>query len=287
MAPDGPRRLGDTADVAGNRASYGVESLMGSAATRAAGRTRPVGRVGILLGVVALAATVVLGIPRTTSTAVPPPPVPGTAVPQPEAIAFFDKLALNRGTPGGGERAGYVRRFTVPVAIELSGNENSAVRARAGRIAAELSELTGLEFYVGKRRHWRHARLEIEVVDAAEMQRRYGGPVCFCRNWGNGGRLKRARIEVSSAYADCLSHEFMHAAGFDNHWTGRMATAERPSVLADRYHSARTMDFSDLDRLAIRALYDPRLRPGMSRRAALPLAAAIFGAAPKQANLTE
>ncbi len=281
--PDGRNRPGDIAGAAGN----GIERLMGSAATRTAGRTGPVGRLGVLLGTVALSAALVLGIPRTTSTAVLPLPVPGTAVPQPEAIAFFDKLALKRGTPEGGERVGYVRRFAAAVAIELSGNENAAVRARTERIAAELTGLTGLEFYVGTRRHWRHARIEIEVVDAAEMQRRYGGPVCFCRNWGNGGRLKRARIEVSSAYADCLSHEFMHAAGFDNHWTGRLATAERPSVLADRYHPARSTDFSDLDRLAIRALYDPRLRPGMSRRAALPLAEAIFGAAPKQANLIE
>ena len=68
----------------------------------------------------------------------------------------------------------------------------------------------------------------------------------------------------------------MHAIGFDNHWTGELATPNRPSVLAMRYDPARTAAFSPWDLLAIRVLYDPRLKPGMDRRTAMALAHSII-----------
>ncbi|MCG8694805.1 MAG: DUF2927 domain-containing protein [Minwuiales bacterium] len=183
-----------------------------------------------------------------------------------------------RGTVGGSDRPGYVRRFDGPVAIELRGFVRPEVKADLVRLTGTLSDLTGLEFYVGDKRLSSHGGIVIEVTSYADMQSRYGqgGPLCFCRNWGNGGTLHSARIEISDEYADCLAHELMHAIGFDNHWTGPDATDARPSALARRYAPARTSDFSAWDRKAIEMLYDERLKPGTPRQSALSLAETIL-----------
>jgi len=86
-------------------------------------------------------------------------------------------------------------------------------------------------------------------------------------------------IEISQRYADCLHHELMHGLGFDNHWTGPMATEARPSVLAHRGAPARAQAFSTYDLAAIRLLYDPRLIPGTRRDRALARARALIAGA--------
>ena len=76
-------------------------------------------------------------------------------------------------------------------------------------------------------------------------------------------------------FEDCLHHEFMHALGFDNHWPGPKSGIAASSSLAHRYSAERTQGYSDWDKMAIRMLYHPRLRPGTPRSAALVDAADI------------
>ena len=205
-------------------------------------------------------------------TAILPPPVGA------EAVRFFDKLALLRGSGYGLEQPGHVRKFTRPVAIRLTGHDPAAFRGEVEKIAAQLSAWTGISFYVAAAAKPGHGVIQVDILTHADMQRRYGagGPVCFSRTWGYGGRLRHALIEVSEKFGDCLAHEFMHAVGFDNHWTGPPAMAGRPSVLALRHHPARTKDFSAWDRMAIRLLYDWRLPAGTPRSVALPIAEALM-----------
>ena len=225
---------------------------------------------------VLLAAAVTIAafaVSQAPLTAILPPPQPVGA----EAVRFFDKLALLRGDGRGSERPGHVRKFTRPVAIQLTGDNRAAFRDDVEKIAQQLSAWTGVSFYVAAAAKPGHGIVRVDVLSHADMQRRYGvgGPVCFSRTWGYGGRLRHALIEVSEKFGDCLAHEFMHAVGFDNHWTGPPAMAGRPSVLALRHHPARTKDFSAWDRMAIRLLYDWRLPAGTPRNVALPIVEAL------------
>jgi hypothetical protein len=68
--------------------------------------------------------------------------------------------------------------------------------------------------------------------------------------------------------AECARHELMHALGFLYH------SGLGPSVLSP-FHDQST--FSDWDEAAIRMLFSPRVRPGMTREAALAAVRDLIG----------
>ncbi len=229
-------------------------------------------RLFALVAALALVAFILVHAPLT---AILPPPQPVGD----EALVFFDRMALIRGGEGGAaDRPGLVRKFTRPVTIVVRGQRSRALMTEAEAIAATLTAWTGVRFALADRPVSGHARIIVKLQDHADMRARYGarGPVCMTRTWGHDGRLHVAVIDVSARFTDCLAHEMMHAVGFDNHWTGRLATAGRPSVLAQRFRPARAAGFSRWDEMAIRLLYDWRLPAGTGRDVALPTARAIL-----------
>ncbi len=229
-------------------------------------------RLFAALAALVVAAFVVANAPSTVNLA-PPRPVGD------EAVAFFDRMALMRGAEGGAvDRPGSVRKFIRPVTIVVRGRPDPAFRSDAAAIAATLTAWTGLAFALADRPAPGHGRIVVHVQSHADIRARYGarGPVCMTRTWGHDGRLHVAVIDVSARFTDCLAHEMMHAVGFDNHWTGPLATGARLSVLAQRFRPARARAFSPWDEMAIRLLYDWRLPAGTGRDVALPMARAIL-----------
>ena len=103
-----------------------------------------------------------------------------------------------------------------------------------------------------------------------------GGAVCRAATRGIDGTIHSGRVEISVLYLDCLRHELMHALGFDNHWPGPKSGVDASSSLAHRSSAERTKGYSEWDKMAIRMLYHPRLRPGTPRSAALTHAAEII-----------
>ena len=193
-----------------------------------------------------------------------------------DLLRFFDRLAVTDRTPDGGQRPGWVRKWTGPVAVRLEGQVTDRHIATVRKITLRLSILTGIQFYLTDRTGAAQAtkagnRLTVRILRHQDMMRVQGGsgPVCTAATFGKGGVLHTGWIEISERYSDCLHHEFMHALGFDNHWSGRNARADVPSVLALRRSPARVADYSLFDEVAIRLLYDTRLRPGMGRERAL------------------
>jgi hypothetical protein len=80
-------------------------------------------------------------------------------------------------------------------------------------------------------------------------------------NWNASPRgIQRARIVISidraETMARCLDHELMHAFGFAHH------SGIEPSVMSPFRQGG---ELTAADELALRALYDARLRPGMTR----------------------
>lgn len=229
-------------------------------------RGRPVLAVLIVAGAIALA-----GPP---ASALLPPHRP----PADEVMGFFDHVALNRGGSSGYSRPGEVRKLSGPVAITVIDDDAPGHLDRIGDVAATLSDWTDLRFYLSQTGQPGHDRIIVHIMPLAQMRRLYGhgGPVCFTRTWGRRGRLHTVFMQIADQFADCLAHEFMHAVGFDNHWTGPAATGHRPSVLAMRHSPARAKSFSIFDEVAIRLLYDRRLIPGTPRAEALPTARRIL-----------
>lgn len=210
----------------------------------------------------------------------PLPPMWGRGRPAPWGLlTFFDTIGLMRGNPDGSAIPGWVRKWTRPVEVRIHGTPEARNLAEIDSILATLSDWTGLPVGLSPAHAGSGARVDVHFRDRAEMDARYGAEtrtVCHCETYGNGGALHTGRIEVSAGFTDCLRHEFMHALGFDNHWTGWRATPLMPSVLALRFAAARSDRFSYCDELAVRALYDPRLRPGTPRGVALRSASAIL-----------
>ena len=203
--------------------------------------------------------------------------LPPRAPTGPEALHFFDHVALMRGQQNGPARPGHVRKWTGPVAVFLH-DEAPRHAAEVSRILALLTRWTGVPFHLAKPATWSRNRIHLHILPHQVMVDRYGpeGALCMTSTFGNGGVLHTAWMEVSARYVDCLEHEMMHAIGFDNHWAGPMATPAMPSVLAPRYSPARPRHYSRFDEMAIRLLYDPRLVAGTPRPEALGLARRIL-----------
>lgn len=253
----------------------GPDGSRGPLPVAPAAGARRLSRRGLLLGA---AAATVLSLGRPGAAPIPPA---APAQPPPDArLAFFDKLALRSRRADGGDVPGWIRKWTGPVAVRVFGVEPRRTRRALAAALHVISRETGLPFRIappggGDPRR----RLDIHYLDHEEMIARYGGAVGNCATWGNGGRLHTGVIEISRRYADCLHHELMHGLGFDNHWTGPLATGALPSVLAHRDTQARARVFSSHDLAAIRLLYDPRLVPGTRRDRALPLVRALIAGA--------
>lgn len=89
---------------------------------------------------------------------------------------------------------------------------------------------------------------------------------CYANLDSKDGRIVSAQVVISLGNAKapppCMAHELMHAFGFGNH------SAIVRSVLSPVHGET---DLTPWDRLALRVLYDRRLKPGMSRNAARPV----------------
>jgi hypothetical protein len=128
--------------------------------------------------------------------------------------------------------------------------------------------------------------ITVKLLPRPAFQRLYRtrDVVCQTETHGVGGLLQVGYMVVSEGYTDCLKHEFMHALGFDSHWYPKSGSEIR-SVLAYRDSPARSEDYSPWDIMAIRVLYDRRIRAGMNRQKSLTIAHEVIGERPQSAAL--
>jgi hypothetical protein len=78
---------------------------------------------------------------------------------------------------------------------------------------------------------------------------------CVARRTPSYGTTRSATLEVHDRLVSrCLAHEMMHVIGFVGH------PHDSNSVLSYVHHNT---DFTEVDRMMVRMLYDPRLKPGL------------------------
>lgn len=198
-----------------------------------------------------------------------------------ELLAFFRAGALTRRRRNGrGTFPGWVRKWQAPVVVQMTGLAEPEYRQALAAVLDDVSTFSGVSFRLSDRKVRVDNDVVVQVRSADSMTRWKGGRGVVCRTStsGIGGAIQGGRVEVSDAFTDCLRHEFMHVLGFDNHWTGQMATSRLPSVLAPRWTPARAPRYSAPDETAIRLLYDSRLVPGTRREPAIAIAREILDA---------
>lgn len=205
-------------------------------------------------GLVAVIAAVVLGLVVEAMKG-PEPPM------DPEALALIEPLTASFETlafgPLGAPVAERLYKWTRRVRIVLD-NGTATLGAEARSLADELGGLSGLEITLaapGER-----ASLVVTRDDNA------AGGCALEFEPPDGGVIERAVLTLGAALAPerqraCLTTGLARALGLPG--ASGLLT---PSVFAPNEAAG---EFSATDRLVIGALYDPRLRPGMSRKVAL------------------
>jgi hypothetical protein len=162
-------------------------------------------------------------------------------------------------------------RLQGPVRVHFSGQISPGLVDRLTWHLERFSLLTGLDLRRVTQRS--EANLRITMTTLAEVTQRSGSAdtLCLTEYGPIGDALDYADIYIpvgQTVWLDnCMAHELMHAIGFSAHPkdNGNRSVLEQGAP-------ARMRTFTALDAAAIRMLYDPRLRVGLDRDRALPIA---------------
>jgi hypothetical protein len=216
-----------------------------------------------------LAASCALGLAACQTTA-------GTD----DVVRFFNDVAF-RGSPGGHPMAGsalletdFARhplvRWENPITVQITGQPTGAHEDQVTKILNDFTRLTGVT-------HAWHQEGDGTANFVVDFEPDEGFLIhtveyvpCFARSAHDNGRLTRVEIKISlqkpHLVPHCIPHELAHGFGFAH-------SNVLPSVVSP---NERLRGFSRWDELTLKALYDDRLRAGMTRADALPIARKII-----------
>ncbi len=183
---------------------------------------------------------------------------------QDRVLHFVDEILFGGPFDAHHEQDGQVVRWRGIMRVALTGPKAEAHReAMTGRLS-EVAELAGLQTLM-VREDSAHD-LTVKLVEDRDFLVSEEFVSCYIHLEGKGHFVDGATIYVGMdrprGFEHCIDHEIMHALGFRFH-SGRLRSALSPIHGQHR--------FTEWDRLAIRALYDSRMQPAMSRDEALPL----------------
>jgi len=193
-------------------------------------------------------------------------------------LALFEEAVLH----DEAKRPRGINKWTGPIDLSLRGDAADDVAVYVEEIAAELSELINLpiELYVDQ--NWA-GDIDIYItywknywpffMQATEPGRHIF--TCAVLPWVDQGRIKRATIKINAGVLDrataraCLLEELTQSLGLFGE------TEEETETLL--HDGIGYEGLGQIDRLLIRALYDPRLEIGLSNGEASGLARTILG----------
>lgn len=193
-------------------------------------------------------------------------------------VSAFGETMFDAGSAAHGEggllsQRGYLAKWESPVTVAVVEGATRKNIKLAKKSLAELAQLSGLTF------EWVEpgtGEIMLDIHFSSEREFVINGnqrASCYART-GNAsrGRLDTASIYISLSgtdewHTDCLTHELLHGLGWRGH-THRIRSAIS-------YAHGETK-LTKWDKLMMRALYDPRLPPGILRADAIPVARAIF-----------
>lgn len=186
---------------------------------------------------------------------------------------MFDVGPASHGQGEMFSKSGNLAKWESPVTVAVVEGDTPENVAATKEILSELAELGGLEL------DWVEAgadgiELEIHFSDKREFVINENQlAACYARTGGApDGLLQAVGIYIGSSgkdewRTDCLTHELLHALGWRGH-THRIRSAIS--------YAHGESELTKWDRLMMRALYDPRLPPGISKADAIPVVRVIF-----------
>ncbi len=203
-----------------------------------------------------------------------------TTVHPDKAVTFFNDVAF-RGSPGGHPMSGQalatsgfekhrLLRWESQIVARISGRYESTHQDHVRRTFETFHRITGQD-YVWAEAGGPDVNFDIEFVakDGFLVNKVEYVP-CYAQTSYKDGRITDVEIKISTEYPDavahCIPHELAHGFGFAH-------SNKLPSVINP---NDRLTAFSRWDELAMETLYDDRLRSGMSRLEALPIARQII-----------
>lgn len=190
------------------------------------------------------------------------------SVSQDRVVRFFDDLVF--GVDYGFERPHVkaIRKWNEPIRVSISPVDK--YRAVTAAQLNRFADITATDVRIVDG-HEDPANLEISFVETKDFMVNREYVPCYAASKDDDGVIESVRIVVSTEKADliktCVVHELMHAFGFHNH-SGIISSALSP------VHGQEEM--TPWDEIALRTLYDERLRPGMLREEAMPVVQGVI-----------
>lgn len=194
-----------------------------------------------------------------------------------QLVGFFDSIALQDDNSMFGSEGTVpkpVSRWEQPIHVHIAGAASEAMEERLRWHLERFRLLSGAELHYVARRD--QANMRIIMTSSTEVTSRAGSAdtLCLTQYEPSTGAIDFADIYIplnEPIWLDnCMAHELMHAIGFYAHPKDN----DNRSVL-EQGAPPRLRTFTALDVAGIRMLYDPRLRVGLTRDRALPIARQI------------
>lgn len=187
--------------------------------------------------------------------------------------AMFNGGEVHDGAAPAGSPHDLLARWPSPVSVSVVEGDTAANVALAKEAVGILAALSALDVEWSPARD-RSAALRIHFASRdGFVINRSEKAVCYTRTAvAPAGRILQADVYVSRMpdggwNTECLTHELLHAFGWRGH-THRLRSANS--------YAHGESELTRWDRIMMRTLYDPRLEPGISKAAALPVARVII-----------
>ena len=195
---------------------------------------------------------------------------PLTGLPADRLARFFDELVYGNPAEPEGVSPTLLRWTDRQLVYAVSGARERGDDERIAGALARFSRLTGLTIAPGQAKD---AQITIDFQTGPMAPIHDELARCYTRIVYDDAGLQEAHVVVNTetpgTLAACLDHELMHAFGFPHH------SPIMPSVMSP-FRRADTL--SAADQAVLAALYDPRLRIGMTREAAAPALGSVLSA---------
>lgn len=193
-----------------------------------------------------------------------------TEVRQERLVDFIDELMFGSPFDAHAVQDKAVLRWETPLCVAMLGSSDEDWVGRVARLVERMAGAAGRDaelFEIGD--CTANVVLHLTGDDKFLVDREYAN--CYMTFEADGHRMTRASVFIGrnrpNLFDRCLAHEFMHVFGFRYH-SGIVRSVLSPA------HGPEAP--TDWDILALRVLYDPRLRPALNRRDALPVIRAIL-----------
>jgi len=195
------------------------------------------------------------------------------------AVRFFNDIAF-RGTPGGYPVEGeamldtdysehQMYRWESEIRVAISGSVTPEYRRLIKTTMSRMSEITGRQArFLSSKNETPNFTVEFVEVDNFHIRKTENVP-CYAHSSGNQkieGVIIKISVEDPRLAAHCIAHELFHGFGFVH-----------SSLLRSVISTKSVEDEMTIwDEMALQTLYDPRLKSGMTRQEAMPIARRII-----------